>query len=118
MSSADCAAAVWTSAVCRATSTAALVKVLMSTPPGHTNRNDYCRKGTLKGGDSMNSDISSHARPRLTAGPVTAPAGTKASGEIAVPAAQDEATTIPITIVNGAKEGPLLALVAGNHGYE
>jgi uncharacterized protein len=66
----------------------------------------------------MKSDISSHARPRLTAGPVTAPAGTKASGEIAVPAAQDEATTIPITIVNGAKEGPLLALVAGNHGYE
>jgi len=66
----------------------------------------------------MNSDIPTHARPSLTAGPVTAPAGTKASGDITVPAAQDEATTIPITIVNGAKDGPLLALVAGNHGYE
>ncbi len=66
----------------------------------------------------MNSDIPTHARPRLTAGLVTALPGTKASGEIMVPAAFDEATTIPVTIVNGAKNGPLLALVAGNHGYE
>src|SRR5215831_12143514 len=74
--------------------------------------------GYSKNGASMNSDIPIHARPGLTAGPVTAPPGTKASGEIAVPAAHDEATTIPVTIVNGAKNGPVLALVAGNHGYE
>jgi predicted deacylase len=51
-------------------------------------------------------------------GPITAQAGAKASGDIQVPAAKDEATTIPITVIQGAKSGPVLALIAGNHGYE
>jgi predicted deacylase len=37
---------------------------------------------------------------------------------IEVPAAQDAGTTIPITLIHGARPGPLLALIAGNHGYE
>lgn len=36
---------------------------------------------------------------------------------IEIPAAGDAATRIPVTIVEGAP-GPVLALVAGNHGYE
>ncbi len=35
-----------------------------------------------------------------------------------VPPAEDAGTTIPITVIRGARPGPVLALVAGNHGYE
>jgi predicted deacylase len=35
-----------------------------------------------------------------------------------VPALDDEGTTIPISVVHGARPGPVLALIAGNHGYE
>jgi predicted deacylase len=57
-------------------------------------------------------------RSSFTAGPVTAAAGERSSGMLPVPAAKDEGTTIPITIVHGVKPGPVLALIAGNHGYE
>ena len=64
--------------------------------------------------------VTTLAQPRnsFTVGPITAPAGEKSSGHIQVPAAKDEGTTIPITVVHGAKAGPVLALIAGNHGYE
>jgi predicted deacylase len=55
----------------------------------------------------------------LSVGSVTAKPGTRASGSLSVPAAAgDEGTDIPITIVNGARPGPVLALVAGVHGME
>ena len=54
----------------------------------------------------------------FTVGGITAPAGTRASGFLTVPAGSDAGTTIPVTIINGAKPGPVLALVAGTHGYE
>ena len=37
---------------------------------------------------------------------------------IEVPAAEDAGTGIPGTIVRGARPGPTLAVIAGNHGYE
>ncbi|HEY7501440.1 MAG TPA: M14 family metallopeptidase [Vicinamibacterales bacterium] len=60
------------------------------------------------------------AQPAFTVGPVTAAAGTTASGTIVVPAAggKDEGTTIPISVIHGAKPGPVLALTAGVHGQE
>src|SRR5688572_6191574 len=64
------------------------------------------------------------ARPALsqqsfTVGPVTAPPGAAAAGTLEVPArAGDTGTSIPITIVNGAAPGPVLALIAGTHGME
>jgi len=54
----------------------------------------------------------------LTIGGVTARAGERASGFIAVPAGSDSATQVPITIVRGATTGPILALIAGTHGAE
>ncbi|PYV16254.1 MAG: succinylglutamate desuccinylase [Acidobacteria bacterium] len=51
-------------------------------------------------------------------GPVGASPGESASGFLAVPAASDGETRIPITVICGAARGPALALVAGNHGYE
>ncbi len=51
-------------------------------------------------------------------GSVSAHPGEKASGFIDVPSGTDEGTRIPVTVVNGSQPGPVLALVAGTHGYE
>lgn len=61
------------------------------------------------------------AQPRAAfkVGTVTAQPGTKASGHLQVAArAGDEGTTIPITILHGVRQGPVLALAAGVHGME
>src|SRR5258707_8199661 len=44
--------------------------------------------------------------------------GQKATGYLEVPADVDAGTNIPVVIVNGAKPGPVLALVTGAHGTE
>jgi uncharacterized protein len=54
----------------------------------------------------------------FTVGSATAPTGQKATGYISVPAGVDSAANIPVIVVNGAKPGPVLALVAGSHGTE
>ena len=54
----------------------------------------------------------------LTVGGVQGRAGQKVSGFIDVPAALHPATQIPVTVVSGTKDGPVLALVAGIHGSE
>src|SRR5580658_4047871 len=54
----------------------------------------------------------------VTVGTATAKAGQKATGFIQVPAGVDAATNIPVIVVNGAKPGPKLAIVAGAHGTE
>ncbi|HLH39654.1 MAG TPA: M14 family metallopeptidase [Bryobacteraceae bacterium] len=53
----------------------------------------------------MNSDFQ--------VGPITAAPGKMASGWIEL-----GDTAIPVTIFNGTRDGPVLALIAGNHGYE
>ena len=58
-------------------------------------------------------------RANFSVGQVTAASGTRASGFLEVPArGSDQGTRIPITIIHGAKSGPVLGLVAGTHGYE
>src|SRR5258708_610342 len=52
-------------------------------------------------------------RTDLQVGPVTARPGQMASGFI-----ETGDAVIPITVINGKTDGPVLALVAGNHGYE
>jgi len=45
--------------------------------------------------------------------------GVKKSINLVVPKGdKDPATFIPVSVINGAKEGPVLAIVAGVHGYE
>lgn len=58
------------------------------------------------------------AREPLTVGAATARPGSKTSGWIEVPAGLDAGTRIPISVVHGANAGPVLALIAGTHGYE
>src|SRR5437016_2875428 len=54
----------------------------------------------------------------LTVGSATARPGQKANGTIAVAAGVDAAAEVPVIVINGAKAGPTLALVAGAHGTE
>jgi hypothetical protein len=59
------------------------------------------------------------AQPEFTIGPVTAAPGATASGTLTVAARTgDDGTTIPISIIHGAKPGPVLVLTAGVHGQE
>ena len=54
----------------------------------------------------------------FTVGSAIARTGEKATGYIAVASGVDAATNIPVIVVNGAKPGPVLALIAGSHGTE
>src|SRR5580698_1598400 len=57
-------------------------------------------------------------RASFRVGTATAAAGQKANGYIEVPAGSDAGTNIPVVVINGAKSGPVLALVTGAHGTE
>jgi predicted deacylase len=54
----------------------------------------------------------------LTVGSASAARGEAATGWIEVPAGGDAGTRLPVAVVHGARPGPVLALVAGTHGYE
>lgn len=54
----------------------------------------------------------------FSVGSARAERGQKANGFIEVPASADAATSIPVTVVHGAKPGPVLSVVSGSHGTE
>ena len=54
----------------------------------------------------------------FSVGGITASKGTRVSGFLNVPAGTDAGSKIPITVIHGATPGPVLALLAGIHGYE
>jgi uncharacterized protein len=56
--------------------------------------------------------------PTLTVGTATAKRGEVAFGAIVVPAGVDSGTSIAVAVINGARPGPVLALVSGAHGTE
>ncbi|MEE9234804.1 MAG: succinylglutamate desuccinylase/aspartoacylase family protein [Candidatus Acidoferrales bacterium] len=58
------------------------------------------------------------AREPFTVGGLTAQPGERVSGFLEVPEGVDEGTRIPVTLIHGTKPGPVLALIAGTHGYE
>ena len=51
-------------------------------------------------------------------GTASAARGAVAYGTLDVPAAADAATSLPVIVVNGASDGPVVAFVAGSHGTE
>ncbi|PYS57985.1 MAG: hypothetical protein DMF76_20645 [Acidobacteria bacterium] len=57
-------------------------------------------------------------RGTFTVGTATAARGHKATGTIEVPPGVDAGLSIPVAVFQGAKPGPVLALVAGAHGTE
>lgn len=71
----------------------------------------------------LSTSASGSGDPGLTVGPLTAPPGRTVTGWLEVPPgpagpAADPGTRLPVTVVHGARPGPVLALVAGTHGYE
>jgi predicted deacylase len=54
----------------------------------------------------------------FSVGSINAKNGEVVSGFLDVPAAADDGTQIPVSIFRGNNPGPVLALVAGTHGYE
>lgn len=60
---------------------------------------------------------SAQPAPFVVAGESIAP-GSRADFRIPVPEGSDGATFIPVTIIHGAQPGPVLAVVAGVHGFE
>ena len=59
------------------------------------------------------------AQEPFRVGDVTAEPGRMASGRLVIaPGSDDEGTFVPVTVVRGARPGPVLALVAGVHGSE
>ena len=46
------------------------------------------------------------------------PPGLRGSGPLSATGLSDTGARIPVTVINGARPGPVLALVAGTHGYE
>jgi predicted deacylase len=55
---------------------------------------------------------------QVTVGTATARRGQVAYGVIHVAAGVDSGTDLPVAVVNGARPGPTVALVAGSHGTE
>jgi predicted deacylase len=65
------------------------------------------------------ASLTSYGQQPFTVGEVSTPSGEKKSGFINVPAGEDcGKVNIPVTVINGTKDGPTLALIAGVHGYE
>ncbi len=59
------------------------------------------------------------AQQPFVIGTISAQPGTTVSGDLQVPGRPgDPGTIIPVSILHGAKPGPVLALVAGTHGAE
>ena len=61
---------------------------------------------------------SAQSSKRITVGNIVCESGTKVSGMIEIPQGVDQGTVIPVSIINGSKPGPVLALIAGQHGTE
>ncbi len=54
----------------------------------------------------------------LAVGTAAASPGHKAAGELQIPAGADAEAHVPVIVINGARPGPVLALVSGSHGTE
>jgi hypothetical protein len=54
----------------------------------------------------------------FSVGPLSATRSQVVSGYLDVAVVGDEGTRLPVSVVHGARPGPVLALIAGTHGYE
>jgi predicted deacylase len=64
------------------------------------------------------ASVASASAAPFKVGAIEAERGQLISDFLPVPAGTDEGSRIPISIVHGASDGPVLALIAGIHGYE
>lgn len=69
-------------------------------------------------GQASSTQSASGQQTNFSVGTASAARGQKANGFLEVPAGVDAGTNIPVVVVRGAKDGPVLALVSGAHGTE
>jgi predicted deacylase len=62
--------------------------------------------------------VGTGAQEPFTVGAITVPPGESVSDFLPVPDGVDDGTRIPVTVIHGVEPGPVLALIAGTHGYE
>jgi len=55
---------------------------------------------------------------RLSVGPLRPQPGQTVWAMVAAPPGRDGTAEVPISVIRGVRPGPVLALIAGNHGYE
>jgi predicted deacylase len=67
---------------------------------------------------TVSTQIAAQLPDIFKVGDIEANAGSKNSGYLEVPTGVDTGTEIPITLIHGKGAGPVLALIAGTHGYE
>jgi predicted deacylase len=67
---------------------------------------------------SLNAAALCVSATNFTVGEITVSRGEQISGFIMVPKGIDKGSTIPVTVAHGVNDGPVLALIAGIHGYE
>src|SRR5262245_40854586 len=75
----------------------------------------------LAGIACLGTAIAAHqqdAHPTIALDSVVAKRGQKVYGELDVPTGSDAGTKIPVAIIHGAKQGKIVAFVAGSHGTE
>ncbi len=66
----------------------------------------------------LSISVGAHADELSQLGTLIANSGQAISGYLEVPARGDADARIPVSLVRGAHDGPVLALIAGTHGYE
>ena len=68
---------------------------------------------------SLTQAVTVHANDTLTVGDLVVTRNSAVAGNIDIPDARDGvSTSIPVTVFNGANDGPVLTLIAGIHGAE
>lgn len=55
---------------------------------------------------------------QIKVGEIVAVPGQRVTGYLTIPDSIDEGTTVPVSVIQGVKPGPTLALISGTHGYE
>lgn len=76
------------------------------------------RSSTLLAGALALASIASAQPAPFRVGDLTARPGERVSGMLPVPRGADADVSLPVTIVHGSRPGPVVGLIAGNHGYE
>jgi predicted deacylase len=66
----------------------------------------------------LGTSVAARGQDPFVIGPLRVSPGHSVSGFLEVPARDGLGTSIPVTVIHGAKEGKTLGLVAGVHGYE
>jgi predicted deacylase len=85
---------------------------------GDQNMNARCAMTLILIVCFLNMPARAVGQDMFTVGSIRAAAGESASGYLEIDPLDDAGTRIPVSVIRGQNPGPVLALLAGVHGYE